>query len=346
MVLSIIDAINIEKAGLSTLGALRYYFAGVTIIYAAARGLGVLNGAITLILLFWAVDSFVQLLLGQDLFGFEYFPGRINGPFGSFDNLKLGIALGVFFPLAVSWSEQRLHRVWLLIITTLLFTTVIISGKRSAWLVVALELAMLLGYFLYAKRIRARSLVFLVAGIVFAGAVVFQSNEGLQQRGTAVIRALTNWNYETVDFALSKRLPIWETSIEVFKANWFNGVGPRNFRFAYADYAAENDIWAELQGDDGGARVNHSHHLYMELLCETGIIGFIFFLFLCAILLARWLSLTKRQQLSALPYIVALAALLFPLNSHQAIYSSWFAQLIWLLIALLFAATRDASDDS
>jgi len=81
-------------------------------------------------------------------------------------------------------------------------------------------------------------------------------------------------------------------------------------------------------------------------LADTGTIGLVGLLAGFVIGFRRWRAQTPAQRQDAFPYVLALALILFPLNSHFAIYGAYTSSLIWFLVGL-WAATwrRPAMDD-
>ena len=87
----------------------------------------------------------------------------------------------------------------------------------------------------------------------------------------------------------------------------------------------------------------HSHHLLVEIASETGLIG------ICGLVLA--LTLLVREAWRAqhavrarvAPYGIALCAAFFPFNTHLAIYSAHWSQLVWWLIAIYCACLAQSS---
>jgi O-antigen/teichoic acid export membrane protein len=78
--------------------------------------------------------------------------------------------------------------------------------------------------------------------------------------------------------------------------------------------------------------------MQLEVLSETGAIGGILFLAAMVSLFWYWRSRSEYQKLQMLPYALGLAALFFPLNTHFALYSSAWAQVIYWFVPLYFAA--------
>jgi len=145
---------------------------------------------------------------------------------------------------------------------------------------------------------------------------------------------------KSIDRAVSLRLPIWKTALSMIEAHPINGVGARAFRYAYSKYAGEEDIWLQIGVADNKNKKGayHSHQMQLEVLSETGAIGGVLFLTAMGSLIWYWRSRSEYQKLLMLPYALGLAALFFPLNTHYALYSSAWAQVIYWFVPLYFAA--------
>ena len=113
-----------------------------------------------------------------------------------------------------------------------------------------------------------------------------------------------------------------------------NGVGPRQFRLAFAgcDPApGERAAW-------GVGPAFHAHQIVLEILSETGAIGLL--LWLAGLALARraWRYAEPAAREAAYPAMLALAVTVFPFNTHLAFYSSFWGSAT-LLLAALFAGS-------
>jgi O-antigen ligase len=135
---------------------------------------------------------------------------------------------------------------------------------------------------------------------------------------------------EGVDSALSGRGRIWGAALCMAKTHPFNGVGPRQFRLAFAgcDPApTERAAW-------GIGPAFHAHQIVLEILSETGAFGLL--LWLAGVALARraWRYAEHAAREAAYPAMLALAVTVFPLNTHLAFYSSFWGSAMLLLAAL------------
>ena len=109
----------------------------------------------------------------------------------------------------------------------------------------------------------------------------------------------------------------------------------RAFHEAYADYAAPGDHWLD---PDHGTGALHAHQWLLEVLSETGVPGLLCWLGGMVVALRAWFAASPAARERAAAPAYALAAMLFPLNTHYAMYSSFWSLLLFLMLALWTAA--------
>lgn len=291
-----------------------------------------LRMAVAAIVLLWVLDAAVQMLTGYGLRGAAE-AERISGIFGA-DNLKLGPVLAVLSPFFLLAARERLGRGGLLLAIIVLAVPVALAGARAGWLAYALVCA-LVGWR------EAGSLRRFLAGCAVAvlalglfGYVALQVSPRLEARVARSLQAL-HGTEAGLDEALAGRLRIWHAAAGMLRAHPLLGVGVRGFRHAYAAHALPGDEWVDAKTGLGAA---HPHQIVLEVLTETGAIGFAFW---CTGAWFAWLawrragaSARERARAPAL----ALLAMCFPLNTHLAFYSAWWGLLFWWLLALYCAA--------
>ena len=340
MLLALPDAVNFEVSSIKTLLVLRYYLAGITIIYFLRSDVKRVFPWVSVILVVWSIDAFIQVYTGADVFGYALYEGRANSMFGlRSDGLKLGWGIVIFFPVSLIWFVHRFSWPVTLLLSCMILYALVLSGTRSAWVVAIVEMILLYAYLLWTNKVRWISMVavsVLLVGVAVAG---IQSSDRLMARVDRVASVYDQQDYQTVNVALSSRLTIWGTAIRMIEDNWLNGVGVRGFRHAYASYAEEGDRFAvPLPKGQVGSRAAHAHQLVLEVMAETGLIGLLGLIAIFVQVIRVWWASSSQARWWSLPFATAIVALLFPFNSVLSFYSSWFAQQFWLLIALFFAA--------
>jgi O-antigen ligase len=99
------------------------------------------------------------------------------------------------------------------------------------------------------------------------------------------------------NFALVERRAHWQAALSMFEAAPWLGVGFGNYAAAYPQFSLPK--WDDALG--------HAHNYYLNVLAETGVIGFVAFLFLWGAVF--WHS--GRAVLSARGWIVGVMAGIF-----------------------------------
>lgn len=348
MLLALPDAIAKEKSLVTSLGTLRYGFSCAALLcwYQCVGDplkdrqalLNALGMAVAALLTLWCLDGLLQFVTGRNVLGYGVGEGYINGLFGDDDNIKFGIAVAFLLPIGLvhalrNWSAPAVGMFLLLVLSL-----IVLSGKRAAWISAAVELSVLGGYYFFRGRLSLRRVLAALGVALLALMLAYQASDWVRERSVVIVAALDEPGYAALNRATGLRLPIWRTAVAIGKAHWVNGVGPRGFRYAYGEFAADGDRWAQSAGDAGGARASHAHQLLLELWSETGVFGLLGYGALLLVLLSAWQRASPAARSRALPYGVTLVGVLFPLNTHLAWYSSWHALLLWLFIGVYFLA--------
>ncbi len=313
-----------------------------------ARRRALLTGAALPVAL-WTADALLQAVAGTSLGG-RADADRLSGVFGS-DDLKLGPVLAMLAPfllvpllarqgqnaeqsapLAAPGLAAHTRRRYALLLAFLALTVVVLlAGARAGWIGYAVGL-FAMACFQY--RQRPRKLVQLLAFALLAGVLLGSAGYALSERfAERVDRTLSllDGSRAGIDYALAGRVPIFETAATMAAGNPVNGVGVRNFRHAYPEYAAADDPWVAADRSRGAA---HPHYWPLEVLAEQGAIGALAWLAVLIVLIHRWRRADAGARSAALAPGLALLVLLFPLNTHPALYSSFWQALWWWALGM------------
>jgi O-antigen ligase len=332
---SALDAVAPEKTWTTALGSLRFALFGVAMVLllgAQPRARAVLWDLVAALVGLWTLDALVQAATGWSLGG-ALAADRVSGVFGA-DDLKLGPVLAVLSPFLLLGARERLGRAGAAIAWLLLAAAILLAGARAAWLMYALVTVVLLRR----ELPRWRDFALALGGVAALGAVVgfaaWQANPAFAERVARTAAALDG-DRAGLDHALAGRLPIFDTALAAGAAHPLNGVGVRGFRHAYAAHAAADDPW--LRPEHGGAAL-HPHQVLLELWAETGVIGLLAWIAGVGWAIRAWRRADAAARAAALAPGLALASMLFPLNTHFAFYSSFWGLLFAWLLALYAAA--------
>lgn len=332
---SLIDAVNFARSAKTALSYPAYLFCGLFIVRALARPgqFARLSLALLCLVAFWCVDAFMQYATGANLFGYPYQEGGLTGMFHP--KIRLGLVVAVLAPIVLE-ALRRLNKdspfSWLIIVP--LVAVVFLSGRRSAWVILALSLLAYLPPVFLTLSTRAKGA--LLAAVCAASTLAIYAglkDPGLNQRMVLLTGALSSRHQ--AEMATSGRASLWNTAYNMFAENRINGVGPRGFRYVYEEHAGAGDAFVQE------GRFGHFPHLvFLEIAVETGLIGIVGFVLFYATLLRHWWR--DRRDLNAVAWRAALLAAAFPFNAHLAFYGSYWGGFLWLLIACAVAATFPA----
>ena len=347
-VLAAADALDPGKALGKAGTALRYlpFMWLVAIAVATARRRRRVFAGIGVLALVWAGDALLQAGLGhspllqvldaasQGLGGGALCPahevqaaGRYNGIFSEC-NPKLGQVLAVLAPFVLLLAGRR-HVVWAAL-AVLCLAAVLFSGARAAWLSYGLVL-LASGMQRYGRR---GVLVLALAGVLGLGlSALLVPAVGQRVQASA---GLLSGQGELADAALAGRGRIWAGALCMVGEHPVNGVGVRGFRHAWEDCdptPAQPAAWGE-----GPAL--HAHQLVLEILAETGVLGLLLWLAGVALAIRAWRYAPATARQRAWPAALAVGVALFPLNTHLAVYSTFWGGICLLLAALYVGALQ------
>lgn len=279
---------------------------------------------LTIVLLVWLGDGFIQYFFGHDLLGIPMGgDGRMMGPFP--DNLHFGLFMTVLMPIML-WRMAKERPLAAIAIIALIGFAAGMSGARSNVLFYLLAIATLMQRFGWWHRA-----LIILALLVAVAAAIGQSDTTAskfqQFNGSADKQSL----FQKLDHILSGRMIIWETAGEMIKDRPLTGVGAGAFAEAYDHYATRpEDPFRSGGGYEGG--VYHAHQMYVSIAAESGLIGLAGLLIAIA-LIARWyFQASPGHRTLAAPYAASLAVIAFPIQSQPVLYRAWWFPIVLLLL--------------
>ncbi len=274
------------------------------------------------IFIFLIFDAIFQFFYGANLFGFtndNLNSRRLSGMFR--DEHILGSFLARLLPLLIGiniflYSNVKNINYYNLAI---IFSVVIVSfitGERTAFFYVLLSLLL---FIIFVESIRKELLLY--SFLSFLIIIIFTTfNSGPKTRIIdETIRSMNLFKYDSDDSIVAlNSLSLddnddsiiifseqherhYKSAIKMFKKNIFFGVGPKNFRFE----CSKKEYFIEK-----GCQT-HPHNTYIQLLSETGIIGFLLVSFCLLFILIKLLFLyTKKNKLNDVEACILISLLI------------------------------------
>lgn len=335
--ISAFDAIQPGKSWSTVAAILRFAPFGYYVCFAVRREsrVRVLYFATGVIAALWALDAWVQILTGYSLGGHAE-AQRISGIFGA-DDLKLGLVLAVLSPFVAWAARERFGRAGLVVALLFLLGPILLAGERAAWLMFAL---VVVACFWRESESTVRFAAWIMCAAVIAALAVgiaWKTSPRFDQRMQRTLLAFDD-SPQALDTASSGRLDIWRTALKMAWAHPVNGVGVRDFRFAYPKFARPGDRFLSIEACGPGQGACHPHQIVLEVLDDTGAIGVALWLFGVVLVVRAYRHADSRARFRAWPAAVGLFVMVFPVNTHLAFYSAWWGLLFWWLVALWCAA--------
>ena len=275
--------------------------------------------------LFWLLDQAKHVISGHGMCSASEIAeaDRLAGVLGPC-NLKLGIVLASLSPFALAAARERLGQAGWLLAAAAIGVVLILAGSRASWLTFALVLVWTGWRALGGRKLVA---VFLAGALALAAATAVSPQ--VRERVQRTTLALTT-QPDGLDAALSGRGRIWSAALCMVREHPVNGVGPRAFREAFPACDPEPGKPAAW----GSGAAYHAHQVVLEVLSETGALGLLLWLAGTALAWRAWRYAEPEARERARPAMLALAASVFPLNTHLAAYSTFWGSVLLLLAAL------------
>lgn len=314
----------------------RRTFGGLAIIVMVWTADALLEAVVGTSPLFWSLDQAKLAISGHGMCTAEAVAAadRLGGILGPC-NLKLGIVLASLSPFALDAAQRRAGRTGWLAMAVALGVVIMLAGSRASWLTYALVLAWtgwrLLGW----KRLLA-IMLFGLLSLGLAALVSPPLGERLQ-RSAEVFAG----DADGLDHALSGRARIWSAAACMIREHPLNGVGARGFREAFP---ACDPAPGEIAAWGTGVAL-HAHQVVLEVLSETGFLGLLLWLAGAALAWRAWRYASPPAREDARPAMLALAVSVFPLNTHLAVYSTFWGSVVLLLAALYAGSLWGRGDD-
>lgn len=335
---SLVDAVNGARSAQTVLPYPHYLFAAVFIVQELRDPVvrRRLTWSMFAIITFWCADAVLQFFAGRDLLGYPYTPGQLSGLF--YPKIRLGHMLAMLAPVYFETIRRAWPgRYWPWLLAGLLLAVLLLSGKRVAWLMGGVSLGAYAAYLYFAGvRLSTKSLA--AGGVVLTVllGLLIGTHEPLSRRFDITL-GLFSGKLETMDRATAHRLSLWKTALHMAEDHWINGVGPRGYRYVYADYAAKGDFFMRK----GRTGQTHPHLMLLEIAVETGVIGLLGLLLFWWHLL-RFAAGAIRAGPDTAPWFIAAGVAWLPFNAHLAFFGSYWSSVAWWMLAVSLAAGSPA----
>ena len=283
-------------------------------------------------------DAFVQFFYGTNLIGYsasQIENERISGFFG--DELILGSYIVRFSFLIIAlilYTNLKIKNIYIFLFIILSFSTTLISGERTA---LALNIISIIFFIILSNLIsfKFKISLFIILSLIITGSYTF--NDKIKHRMDMTVRDIAS--SEHILMFSKGHESHFKTAFNLFKANKIFGHGANNFR----KECGKEKFFVGPYGCS-----THPHNMYLQLLAETGILGFIFlFLIFLKIVIYSlkhfYMKYFKRKNY-LLEYEIALLTCMlinfWPVSPTGNFFSSSFGNILIIPIIILFLSDK------
>ena len=300
-----------------------------------------------------------KILAGN--FPFHYGYLRLKGPIeqGGKSALILSLLLYPMFFGILKEKKFFLTKKNFILISIFFISSICIffSGHRFSNFILLFSSTIVFIYLLKSKKELFYKLFFSLTAVIILISITIPQQ---------LDRIIKSSFYEIVNYEKTAYWSASATGLKMFKEYPITGVGLKNYHLACEDEKfisvehkkynltpwwgvtkeriQESNLNKKNKNTDLDLRpptcFTHVHNFYISLLAETGIVGFVLFLFLIFQLINVFIKEKKIIQTPAFGILVSIIPLLIPMIPSLNYFSNWNAILIWLLVGWALSYTK------
>ncbi len=272
------------------------------------------------------LDGFYQYFVGENILGFQTGSAhRVSSFFH--DELILGSYLTrlwpIFFGLSIFMFKEKDSLFYLFILIFILSEVLIfLSGDRSAFFYINLIAIFIILFSRKLLKLRLKTLIISILLIVAISLLNPNAKERVFDQTLNQMNLVKENENDRFYIFTQEHHEIYVTAYNIFLDNKILGVGVKNFR----KVCSEKKYYI----DDRQICDTHPHNTYLQILTETGIIGFnflIFTLFYFCLYISRHFILKIKGQYYFTDFEICIlsgiAIYLWPFVPTGNVFNNW-----------------------
>ena len=272
---------------------------------------------------FLAFDGYFQFFFGFNIIGLPVLSGRISSFFG--DELIMGSYLSRSFPLLFALfllkkKNSKFEVYYISFLFIIIDVLIYIAGERSSFFFLNLSTLFIIFFIKKYQKLRLFTFIcslVLIAGLTFSYDKFFNRMIFDTAKGMGFLEKSQKFYFFTASHD-----SLFNTAYNMFLNKPIFGHGPKMFRVICKDEKYAVGI---------SPCDNHPHNFYLQLLAETGIIGFSFLFSAFAYVLycayRQFKSIVLRQKRYLTDHQVCLLAgiliTVWPLTTNGNFFNNW-----------------------
>ncbi len=288
----------------------------------------------TLVFLIVCFDIIFEFIFGFNLLGFyTLMPGRIASFFG--DELVIGGFYHFMSLLILAFFiNQRFSDFIILILSISIILISFAIGERANFIKLFLSIFLFL-FFIYKTSFLNKIGISLIIFILLSVTVLTSSD--IKYRYYDQIKVIYSSNGFSKYFKDSQYGAHQDAAYKIFKNNRLFGVGLKNFREESKKEIYKNDEFKKTDTRQS----THPHQMHLELLSETGLLGYLTFFILTLYSIyysiKNYLIHKNNYQFAAILFIISS---IIPLIPSGSLFSTFNGGIFWFNFALMLSFNK------
>tara|TARA_B110000977_G_scaffold199790_1_gene288238 strand:- start:2433 stop:3518 length:1086 start_codon:yes stop_codon:yes gene_type:complete len=297
---------------------------------------------VKIILFLFIVDLFIQYFLGENILGYKYNDNyqRASGFFndeniaGSF--LFFTFVIYLSYTFAYKYDEKNLY------FLLLIYLAIFISGDRTPFIMI--NLFLFINFIWFFKKLSKnffyilKFFIYIIIGLFIIFLIKPEAIDKYTNTAKAIVKDINTEKIQDYKYKKKFIFERWDyyshytKAYVIYKNNKLIGTGYKSFRFVCDDIKYNKDYSKFTNNLKRNGCSTHPHNIYMEVLSDLGLIGFILLiLFIYNMLMMK--KLISNEYLRVF-YIAFLITYFFPLKPFGSFYTN--IQLIFMTTTISY----------
>tara|TARA_B100000242_G_C43049374_1_gene490142 strand:- start:890 stop:2227 length:1338 start_codon:yes stop_codon:yes gene_type:complete len=318
---------------------------------------------------FLSLDLSIQYFFGKNTLGFVPHEGRISGIFGHeaiagayLQKIFIFSLISMFFFQFDSKNNKK--SLYLSIILASIIFGSFVASNRISFIILILSIFL----FIFLFKILRKNLIYSIILILPVLFVIYQNDPSVNARYNGFFFNIQKLIFTLEDSYFSKKkntnvdkeiikenesilkntkinpsthARLFSTAFESFKEKIYLGNGYKSFRTRCVIFTNKSQNYLCS---------THPHNYHLEVLHDTGIIGFLILtFFIVSLLLKVSIQIFKSDESNIYKIILSLLLInllieLFPFKSTGSLFTSWNGTLVWLAVSLINYKNHEIRD--
>jgi O-antigen ligase len=326
---------NFKVSVAEVFSTLRYFYFVLFIIFyfENTNDAKIKNFHLILRLLFYFItlDLIFEFLSGKNFFGNQAtYPGRLSGVLG--EELKIGnFYTGFAFIVLINLFQTMKNNKIVFLISLIFFIVSFLIGERANFIKFSIIIFILT--IIYNKKNYKKNIVIIFAFLITIFSLInFSKDLKNKYLETFINPIIKSKNIKNL-FEDTQHGAHIITAFNIFKDNYIFGSGVKTFRdeCKNSKYEIKNSRFSDWRCS------THPHQYHIEFLSETGIFGYIFFLWFFLMSFIFFFKKNKKPGLSQTVGALYVFVNILPLIPSGSFFTTFSSTIFWFNYALMFS---------